>query len=310
MRISKEAAVRSAESVSPENLEKINAFARKKLSEEEVFTFSVILCDNEIDRDGECFPEESLNALAELFVGKTGICDHNWSSSGQVARIYDACVEKDDSRYTSYGNIYAFVKAKAYMLRTDGNAELIAQIQGGIKKEVSVGCAVAESICSICGMPMGAEECGHIKGAAYNGQVCYAQLINPTDAYEWSFVAVPAQRNAGVSKGLSTGCTTLKELAEKHGGEIQRELEELLSMAELGRSYYREVQKDVMRLGMLTGLFSADGISKAILKLDCGELTALRCALEKKADELLPPETQLMGFKKEDHHAPETEYMI
>ena len=300
----------SAETASPEDLEKINAFARKTLSDEEVFTFSVILCDNEVDRDGECFPEESLDVLAELFVGKTGICDHNWSASGQVARIYDACVEKDESRYTSYGDIYACVKAKAYMLRTEGSAELIAQIQGGIKKEVSVGCAVAESLCSICGKPIGTEECGHIKGAAYNGRVCYARLIEPTDAYEWSFVAVPAQKNAGVSKKFGAGCTTLKELAEKHGGEIRRELEELLPMAELGRSYYKQVQKDVMRLGMLTGLFSGDGLSKAVLKLDCGELAELRCALEKKADELLPPETQLAGFKEENHHAPETEYMI
>ena len=31
-------------------------------------------------------------------------------------------------------------------------------------------------------------------------EVCHVVLNQPTDAYEWSFVAVPAQREAGVIK--------------------------------------------------------------------------------------------------------------
>ena len=34
----------------------------------------------------------------------------------------------------------------------------------------------------------------------YNGKTCYAILDEVTDAYEVSFVAVPAQRGAGVTK--------------------------------------------------------------------------------------------------------------
>ena len=37
---------------------------------------------------------------------------------------------------------------------------------------------------------------------SYGGKLCYFTLKAPTDAYEWSFVAVPAQRKAGVMKSF------------------------------------------------------------------------------------------------------------
>ena len=36
----------------------------------------------------------------------------------------------------------------------------------------------------------------------YKGKLCYGLLKEPTDAYEFSFVAVPAQRGAGVTKSF------------------------------------------------------------------------------------------------------------
>ena len=70
----------------------------------------------------------------------------------------------------------------------------------GIKKEVSVGCAMGEAACSICGADVRKKGCRHEKGKWYGGKLCHTVLDCPTDAYEWSFVAVPAQREAGVVK--------------------------------------------------------------------------------------------------------------
>ena len=42
-----------SETVSGEELEKINGYAREPLTEDKVFVFRVALCDNDIDRDGE-----------------------------------------------------------------------------------------------------------------------------------------------------------------------------------------------------------------------------------------------------------------
>ena len=66
--------------ISDDELAKINELAIKELSAEEVFTFKVAICDNEVDRDFEYFPAETLKELAELFKGKTVISDHRWTS--------------------------------------------------------------------------------------------------------------------------------------------------------------------------------------------------------------------------------------
>ena len=41
-------------------LDLINKYARRPLKEEEVYAFSLVLCDNEIDRDYERFSDSSL----------------------------------------------------------------------------------------------------------------------------------------------------------------------------------------------------------------------------------------------------------
>ena len=59
-----------SETVSGEELEKINGYAREPLTEDKVFVFRVALCDNDIDRDGEKFSSGALEKLAELFKGR------------------------------------------------------------------------------------------------------------------------------------------------------------------------------------------------------------------------------------------------
>ena len=83
---------------SEEELRLINAYTRRALSAEEVYVFSVTLCDNDIDRDGERFTIDSLHALEELFVGKTGIFDHDPSAKNQTARIFSCAVERVPER--------------------------------------------------------------------------------------------------------------------------------------------------------------------------------------------------------------------
>ncbi|WP_124098345.1 hypothetical protein [Ruminococcus sp. Marseille-P6503] len=208
-----------------ELLEKLNRYTRKPVSAQEVYTFPVILCDNEIDRDGEHFSVPALERLAELFVGKTGIFDHDPKGENQTARIFDCEVKTLSDRLTAAGEPYTCLVAKAYMMRTDRSKDLIAEIEGGIKKEVSVGCSIGRKLCSVCGADLRENPCGHIKGKYYDGKLCSVILDEPTDAYEWSFVAVPAQRNAGVTKSeklinefisKNDVITELKNMAKQH----------------------------------------------------------------------------------------------
>jgi hypothetical protein len=125
------------------------------LKAEDVFTFKLVLCDNEVDRDYERFSAKALEGLRKLFLGKTGIKDHRWSADNQVARIYATEVVKDEKTVTKAGEMYAQLVAYCYMVKTAGNADLIAEIKGGIKKEVSVGCSMRRCTCSICGKGYG-----------------------------------------------------------------------------------------------------------------------------------------------------------
>lgn len=208
--------------VPEEDLRLIGRYARKELSAEEIYTFSVILCDNEIDRDNEKFTVPALEKLAKLFIGKTGIFDHNMSSRDQNARIYDAEVVTDQTRKTSDGEVYTCIRAKAYMVRTEKNKDLIAEIDAGIKKETSVGCSVKNISCSICGKNIKTEGCEHRKGKVYGGKLCCYHLSDPADAYEWSFVAVPAQKNAGVVKAFNP--SSENEALEAWANEYKNEL--------------------------------------------------------------------------------------
>ena len=261
----------------------INALAKAELKEEQVYVFSLRLCDDQVDRDFERFDTAALPALAKLFIGKTGIVDHRWSSDSQVARIFAAETVMEDG--------VSYVKAWAYIRRGGANDEIIADIEAGIKKEVSVGCAMGRSVCSICGGEYGS--CGHQKGQYYDGQLCCAILKEPMDAYEFSFVAVPAQVNAGVLKGMGRH-RTLKELADEFGA--QGEYRALFKEAQLGRQYRKELEDSVVRLCLSLELGAESAVYRGIAKTAAAEdLMQLKTALEQRLAESMPMTTQLGG---------------
>ena len=150
-----------------DELAEINKYTRRKFTADEVYAFSVVLCDNEVDRDFERFTLKSLEGLAELFKGVTGIFDHSQKAESQCARIFTTKVERVEGKKNCLGEPYYRLFARAYMPKTDKASELILQIEAGIKKEVSVGCSMAKSTCSVCGKPAGF--CNHIKGRHYKG---------------------------------------------------------------------------------------------------------------------------------------------
>ena len=57
-------------------LETINSQAKSKLEAEQVYVFSLRLCDDQVDRDGERFDTGALPHLAKMFIGNTGMVDH------------------------------------------------------------------------------------------------------------------------------------------------------------------------------------------------------------------------------------------
>ena len=247
--------------LSAEDLALINRYTQKELTADEIFTFSVILCDNEIDRDFERFSVKALEKLAKLFVGKTAIKNHSMSSDDQSARTYKTEVVTDNEKLCSTGEPYTYLKAYCYMPRIKKNEDLIAEIESGIKKEVSIGCSVNSSLCSVCGSDTRKSSCVHKKGKSYDGRLCYYELCDPADAYEWSFVAVPAQKNAGVTKSFGNekeinmedilktvksepDALSLDRLQTK---QLCRLISELEEKAADGEEYRRQLELDTVK---------------------------------------------------------------
>lgn len=233
-RIEKAAGLAAKQADAAADIDLINRYSVKELTPEEVFCFAVLLCDNEVDRDFERFDKAALERLAQLYLGKTGIFDHSWSAKGQVARLYKTEVIQSIAQ-TRAGDPYCWLRGYAYMMRTAENAGLIAEIEAGIKKEVSVGCAISRTVCSICGAEHG--HCEHISGLEYDGNLCFFTLKDPVDAYEWSFVAVPAQPAAGViksAKDVDRAFTVLMKADLNCYAEQVKALLPKLQMAMLG----------------------------------------------------------------------------
>ena len=297
-------------------LDLINQYTRRKLSRDEVYIFSVVLCDNEIDREFEKFTKDALEKLAELFVGKTGIMNHDAKSENQLARIFACEVEMLPGRLNSVGEQYYRLVAKAYMPRCEKNNDFILELDSGIKKEVSVGCAVKNMTCSVCGCDVKKNPCDHRKGTLYDDALCYVTLSEPLDAYEWSFVAVPAQKNAGVIKmfhsaskgGANSMSNIMKSLkngeavsiSAQQAQELSRLISELERLASEGKEYYNDLKREVMRLCALTQPeINPEVMDSVTSKMDISELKAFKKAFEMKSEEILPAKPQLASLKME-----------
>lgn len=291
---------KSNKQLSNEDIKLINNLTRRKFSNDEVYTFTVLLCDNEIDRDYERFTDESLEKLKNMFVGKTGILDHNPKSENQTARIYKCYTEEVQGKLNSLGKPYKRLVAKAYMPKCKKNENIILQIDSGIKKEVSVGCMMEKSICSICSKEIKSDLCSHTKGRKYKDKLCYTNLENPLDAYEWSFVAVPAQRMAGVIKSYLKGGE--KNMAEKdlttfdntETQDLKKTLENLKQKAKIGQMYYDDLKKEVIKLSaMVQPQLNSKVMESICQKASIEELKSLKLAFKKQFSQIMPSTPQL-----------------
>lgn len=220
------------------DMELINSFAVKELSEDEVYTFTMVAADDQIDRDCEYFTAETLSELAEMFKGKPVITDHDPKTENQSARIYDAHTESDGG--------HTQLVVQAYALR-DGSEGLISRIEAGIVKEVSVGCAVRSRTCSVCGKQFGFDGCRHRKGMEYDGKMCAVALSGAVDAYEISFVAVPAQKGAGVIKCCKAFDVGAGQAAAENKAVQDDKLHEKMALRlrlEAAKNHLKEIDKN------------------------------------------------------------------
>jgi len=171
------------------------------ITEENIFCGLFALCNDQYDRAFERFPEDYLKQFARTTPGKAVLVGHDYSTE-PVGRFYDAEVQTRDGRkdlVTAY-----------YMLKSD---PLVAKINAGICKDVSVGYDPDKRLCDLCGKDYDGwfdfwfddedededDICNHIAGREYNGKVCtltYGGDVNKVELVEGSLVWRGCQPNA------------------------------------------------------------------------------------------------------------------
>jgi len=208
---------------------------------------------------------------------------------------------------------------------------LILEIDSGIKKEVSVGCVVENKFCSVCGKDWNIEKCAHRKGRRYKKEnryePCYLKLSNPTDAYEWSFVAVSAQREAGVIKAMDISNkgveTVMKDISKSLNSgkdltlstaECEKLCEFIGSLekkASLSIKYREELINDVMKLsGLVQPEVDQMLMGSIVKKLSIDELKAFRESFRNKLSKIIPPSPQFTPEETDNKNIENKQFKI
>lgn len=191
----KASAVAGAE-VTPEILVKINKFAIKELTAEEVYVRKFLFCHSAIDRDVERFPAPLLQQFADTFPGKSFIAVHDRKSL-PLGLFFDSTTEEmsavrfkeltgEDPNLPEGETNVTVVWAWAYMLRKH-REEIIDNLEAGVYRHVSIGFSAADL------RPVKKE---------INGPTLYWEYVAPGETREGSLVYLGAQPGATTQKGL------------------------------------------------------------------------------------------------------------
>lgn len=229
--ISKVASVSPLE-VTDADLKKINKYTLSPVTADDVFIFKATIADNEQDdRNYMPFNLKALQDLKKLYPGRTMLKDHSRRADNQIARVFDTELVQDANKQTELGELHTELVAKIYMIKTDSNKDLIAEIMGGIKKEVSTSTVPEKMVCNICGTDNMKDYCRHWPGREYEvadttgkstKRRCKMLLHGAKEAHELSFVAVPAQPRAGTHKSIGfTKPVEEKETQENENDTIE-----------------------------------------------------------------------------------------
>jgi len=185
--------------ISPGMLVNINRYALKELTTEEVYVRKFLMAHNGIDRDIERFPEDMLDQFASTLPGKSFMVAHQRRTLAK-GLYFDAATEEmtPETFLALTGeeiNLPAGIQtAKVlwgwiFMLKAGFNEELMANLDAGIYRHVSIGFSAAD-MNAVKDQP--------------NGPILYWEYISPGEATEGSLVWLGAQPGATAQKAQKT----------------------------------------------------------------------------------------------------------
>lgn len=215
-------AVNVGVAVTPDMLAKINGYALKELTGEEVYVRRLLMAHNAIDRDNERFPETMIDDFARTLPGKGLLLGHARPNPG-VGLYFDANIEemtrdqfealtKEKARLPEGVSMVRVLFGWGYMLKA-ANESFIANVEAGISRFVSLG--------------FQASGLKPVRGGLTNNTL-YWEYEGPGEATEGSFVWLGAQPGAMAVKNLKNmeggrnRMKELKEFLEKLGAALKK----------------------------------------------------------------------------------------
>lgn len=187
----------------------INRFTLRPLTSEEYVVFTLDLCHNQIDRHFSCFPEDELEVITRKVPGRPLMERHDLRGSLPRGTFFRSALHRQ-------GDVVS-VRPKVYVLRLEENRNFIANIEGGVYRETSIGFSFSFPECSVCGQDI--RRCAHVPGEKYEGAMCFYRMRGVQDVLEGSVVACGSQGTSFVSDIRNYW---LEQLGEKGFHLIQR----------------------------------------------------------------------------------------
>jgi hypothetical protein len=314
----------------PEMLLKINSYALTALTADQVFVRKFLMAHNCIDRDNECFPSDMLDQFAATMPGKSMLEGHD-RRSRPCGKWFDAATEEmTPEQFKSITGVEPRLPDAAtsckvlwswgYMLKTPGNDELIAAVDGGICDHCSIGFAAAD-LTAVRKDP--------------NGPAQYYQYASPGEALEGSLVWLGAQPGATAQKSLNEqdptgkgektmkvivaalvglGIKALTETATEEqiaegiktlADESAAKIKALEPLAADGAAYRKDLVADAVKFGALIDEVPVDAEAQKkeadfLATFPIDRLKMLRDKYEAKAREKFPTHSLFVGKDQGD----------
>ncbi len=179
----------STEQEKESDLSEINRFTLRPLTINEFIVFTLDLCHNQIDRHFSCFPEDELEIINRKVPGRPLMERHDLKGSLPRGTFFRSTLHQDGDRLS--------VRPKVYVLTLEENRNFIANIEGGIYRETSIGFSFSFPECSICNKDI--RRCVHVPGENYEGKMCFYRMRGIQEVLEGSVVACGSQGTSFVS---------------------------------------------------------------------------------------------------------------
>lgn len=161
----------------------INALTLRALTPEQVAVFSLDICNDQIDKHNSRFPQEELQRINSMIPGRPFMERHDLRGTLPRGTFFRSQLSSHDGMIS--------VRPDVFILRTEDNDGFIANIEGGVYRETSIGISFAFPQCSICSKDL--RECRHVPGREYEGAQCHYAMRDVKEVIEGSVVPAGSQ---------------------------------------------------------------------------------------------------------------------